>query len=140
MLDVRTDLAGRALIGALAVLLACCGTGDPRLVDESNSPENAAPVTGSPATLQGADLYAATCAECHGADLRGTDEGPSFLSPVYNPNHHSDDNFRLAVQIGARQHHWRFGNMPPVEGLSEADVEAIIAFVREQQAIRGFED
>jgi hypothetical protein len=29
--------------------------------------------------------------------------------------------------------------MPPVEGLSTEDVEAIVAFVREQQRIEGFE-
>lgn len=28
--------------------------------------------------------------QCHGADPRGTDKGPSVLSPIYRPDHHSD--------------------------------------------------
>ncbi len=87
----------------------------------------------------GAELYAANCAECHGDDLRGTDRGPSHLSEVYEPGHHADGAFLVAVLAGTPQHHWDFGPMPPVEGLSEADVEAIVAFVREQQRLEGFE-
>lgn len=88
---------------------------------------------------QGAQLYAASCAECHGADLRGTDRGPSHLSIVYEPNHHSDAVFALAVNNGVRAHHWNFGPMLPVEGLSQSDVEAIVAFVRSEQRREGFE-
>ena len=87
----------------------------------------------------GAGLYAAHCAECHGTDLRGTDKGPSHLSNVYRPNHHGDAAFLLAVQQGSRAHHWGFGDMPPIEGLSQSDVEAIVAFVRERQRIEGFD-
>lgn len=84
-------------------------------------------------------LYAASCAECHGADLRGTDRGPSHLSVVYEPGHHSDGAFLVAVLSGSPQHHWDFGPMPPVPGLSEEDVEAIVAFVRDTQRQEGFE-
>ena len=87
----------------------------------------------------GADLYAASCAECHGSDLRGTDRGPSHLSALYKPNHHADAAFLFAIQRGSRSHHWSFGNMPPIEGLDLADIEAIVAFVREQQRVEGFE-
>ncbi len=87
----------------------------------------------------GAVLYEANCAECHGADLRGTDRGPSHLSEVYVPSHHGDGAFQVAVVAGSPQHHWKFGRMPPIAGLSEADIEAIIAFVREQQRVEGFE-
>ena len=87
----------------------------------------------------GAELYSAHCAECHGSDLRGTNKGPSHLSIIYEPSHHADGAFLLAVQRGARAHHWDFGDMPPIEGLSPTDIEAITAFVREQQRIQGFE-
>jgi len=33
--------------------------------------------------------------------------------------------------------HWRFGDMPPVEGLSRRDVAAIVAYVRELQRANG---
>lgn len=87
----------------------------------------------------GEPLYQAFCASCHGTDLRGTDKGPSHLSVVYEPSHHGDAAFLLAVRNGSPQHHWRFGDMEPVEGLSDDDVAAITAFVREQQRIHGFE-
>lgn len=87
----------------------------------------------------GSELYEANCAECHGSDLRGTDRGPSHLSIVYEPGHHADGAFLFAVQRGSRAHHWSFGDMPPIEGLSPEHVEAIVAFVRENQRLEGFE-
>ena len=89
--------------------------------------------------LTGEELYQANCAECHGTDLRGTDKGPSHLSIVYEPNHHGDGAFLLAIQRGVRAHHWPFGDMAPVAGLTQDDTAAIIAFVREQQRLHGFE-
>lgn len=87
----------------------------------------------------GAALYASNCASCHGADLRGTEIGPSHLSIVYEPNHHSDDAFRAATSRGAGQHHWDFGDMPPIAGLGDDEIDAIIAFVRAEQEEQGFE-
>ncbi len=85
------------------------------------------------------DVYVEACGSCHGADLRGTDGGPPLLSVVYEPGHHSDESFRNAIANGTPQHHWDFGDMEPVEGLSEQDVETIIAFVRSEQRRLGFE-
>ncbi len=87
----------------------------------------------------GHDLFQANCAECHGADLRGTEDGPSLLSIVYEPGHHADGAFLLAVLRGVPSHHWRFGDMPRVDGVTPDDVTAIVAFVREQQRVEGFE-
>lgn len=87
----------------------------------------------------GQALYAANCASCHGPDLRGTERGPSHFSQVYERSHHGDDSFRAAIANGSRAHHWKFGDMPPVEGLAKDDVDAIIAFVRSEQDERGFE-
>jgi len=70
----------------------------------------------------------------------GTDKGPSLRSIIYEPGHHSDESFHNAIINGARQHHWSFGDMPPVEGLSDEDVELVIAFVRAEQQRLGFED
>ncbi len=88
---------------------------------------------------RGEVLYQASCAECHGVDLRGTDRGPSHLSEIYEPNHHADIAFLLAVRRGTPAHHWTFGAMAPVEGLSEDDVATIVAYVREAQRTEGFE-
>lgn len=88
---------------------------------------------------RGEALYQESCAVCHGGDLRGTDLGPSQLSEVYEPGHHPDDSYRAAIAQGAVAHHWDFGDMPPVPGLTDDEVDAIIAFVREQQELHGFE-
>jgi mono/diheme cytochrome c family protein len=88
---------------------------------------------------QGSAVYAESCASCHGSDLTGTDKGPSFLSIVYEPNHHDDGSFRRAIAQGAPQHHWDFGDMEPIRDLDDEDVDAVIAFVRAEQERRGFE-
>lgn len=87
----------------------------------------------------GSELYAANCAACHGVDLRGTDRGPSHLSVVYEPNHHGDFAFQLAIQQGVRSHHWPFGDMPPIAGLDDSEINSIVAFVREVQRVEGFD-
>lgn len=112
------------------LLLVACGS--------SGTSEASVPVQDSDLVALGDELYQAQCAECHGSDLRGTDQGPSFLSVVYEPGHHSDQAFVLAVLQGVRTHHWDFGNMEPV-ALEDGDIEAIIAFVRETQQVQGFE-
>jgi mono/diheme cytochrome c family protein len=96
--------------------------------------------TTTPGGLDGETLYRQSCSSCHGADLRGTNQGPSHLSIVYEPNHHPDDSFRRAIAEGVTAHHWAFGDMPPIGGLSDAEVDAIIQYVRERQTEKGFED
>lgn len=109
----------------VAVLAAGCGDGGGEVV--------------APGRADGAALYAEHCASCHGADLRGTDVGPSHLSVVYEPGHHPDDAFRAAITDGVRAHHWPFGDMPPVPGLDEEEVDAIIRHVRQAQEEHGYE-
>ena len=86
-----------------------------------------------PQPAQGQRLFAQRCAACHGLDLKGSDRGPPLLHPVYEPSHHSDAAFQAAVRYGSRAHHWKFGDMPPVSGLSADDVVHITAYVRQQQ-------
>lgn len=117
-------------VGVAVFLVAACGGQVGTAEIEPQDPEMVA---------AGAILYENNCAECHGSDLRGTEKGPSHLSSVYVPSHHGDGAFLIAVLNGSRQHHWDFGFMPPVEGLGETDVDAIVAFVRDQQRIQGFE-
>ncbi|MDW3221077.1 MAG: cytochrome c [Acidimicrobiales bacterium] len=114
---------------ALVVGLGGCGSGD----------GDTAAVAGPGSIQLGAEVYAQTCASCHGADLQGTDKGPSHLSIVYEPNHHTDASFRNAIANGAAQHHWNFGDMPSIDGLTGEEVDAVIAFVRAEQERQGFE-
>jgi mono/diheme cytochrome c family protein len=87
----------------------------------------------------GRSLYGQACAVCHGQSLEGTNAGPTFLDRIYAPGHHADISFIFAVERGVRAHHWNFGNMAPVEGLTHEQVLAIIAFIREQQRAAGIE-
>ena len=121
-----------SLFASLLVLVGCAGAGEelPETGILEQEPELVA---------AGEPLYQENCAACHGADLRGTDRGPSHLSIVYEPNHHGDAAFFLAVRNGVRQHHWPFCDMVPVEGLSDPEIERIVAYVREQQRVAGFE-
>jgi mono/diheme cytochrome c family protein len=123
----------RVALGAVAVLvLTACGSSTDT-GDKGISPQDPGLVA------EGAGMYQASCASCHGGDLRGTDRGPSFLSIVYEPGHHSDVAFLFAVQRGTNAHHWRFGDMPRIDGVTPEDVDAIVAFVRETQRVEGFD-
>ena len=117
------------------VLLACSDTQDAAPSDTVNAA--AEEVAAIPAGADGATVYQARCASCHGADLRGTDDGPSQLSIVYEPGHHGDAAYRSAIRNGAVQHHWNFGNMPAVEGITDAEVKMVTAYVRELQRANG---
>lgn len=108
--------------------LAACG-------EATSAPGSADPGVAE----RGEDLYQTNCAQCHGADLRGTDQGPPHLDVVYEPGHHGDAAFVMAVRRGVQPHHWNYGAMPPIEGLSDQDIADIISYVREQQRRVGIE-
>ena len=77
------------------------------------------------------------CAICHGRDAKGGSGGPPLIHKIYEPSHHADGAFRLAVQRGVQQHHWQFGNMPAQPHVAPEDVENIIVYVREAQRAVG---
>ena len=78
------------------------------------------------------------CASCHGMDARGTDKGPMFIHCVYHPGqHHGDAAYLLAPRRGARQHHWNFGDMKPVPGVTDDELVAITRYVRRLQKAAG---
>ena len=74
--------------------------------------------------------FEAFCLECHGRAATGSEKGPPLVHRVYRPGHHSDPAFFLAPLQGVRAHHWRFGDMPPVEGITRDQVATIVAYVR----------
>ena len=84
-----------------------------------------------PAELkQGEALFAARCASCHGRAALGSRQGPPLIHAYYEPGHHADMAFHLAVVRGVRAHHWRFGDMAPVPGVSPEQVGQIVGYVR----------
>jgi mono/diheme cytochrome c family protein len=90
-----------------------------------------------PNPAAGKKLYGEKCVQCHGADLRGTKEGPPLVHRIYEPAHHGDAAFQIAVKHGTRQHHWSFGDMKPVPGVTPDEVAHITAYVRAEQRKAG---
>lgn len=86
----------------------------------------------------GKRAFESTCITCHGENAAGKlGNGPPLVHKIYEPSHHADYAFLMAVENGVRSHHWPFGNMPPQEGFTQGDVKAIIAYVRELQRANG---
>jgi mono/diheme cytochrome c family protein len=86
---------------------------------------------------KGAELFRNNCSNCHGRDANGSSKGPPLVHKTYNPSHHADLAFNLAVKNGVRRHHWRFGDMPPQPGVSPEEVGHIVAYVRTLQRQAG---
>ena len=92
-----------------------------------------------PALVEGERTYQSRCRACHGPHGVGTTEGPPLAHRYYQPSHHADEAFRLAIRFGVRPHHWHFGPMPPVAGLDDAAVSGVIGYIRWLQRQRGIE-
>ena len=135
-----------AAVGLLAVI-GCGDAAEPRIVtteptvDTAKATAAAAVAAARPdfsdTALAGEELFNASCALCHGAKAAGTTQGPTFIDRIYHPGHHSDVSFRRAVTQGVRQHHWTFGDMPPVATVTADEVERIICYIRELQRQNG---
>lgn len=90
---------------------------------------------GDPA--QGEPLFSQYCQSCHGNSGKGSDQGPPLVNQVYRPGHHANLAFHMAVRDGVQAHHWDFGNMPPVTGITPRETEHIAAYIRQQQKMAG---
>lgn len=86
-----------------------------------------------PSPTAGKTMYEKNCASCHGIALNGSEKGPPLLHRIYEPSHHADIAFQLAVKNGVRAHHWQFGDMAPVPQVTPDDVAHITAYVRAEQ-------
>jgi len=96
------------------------------------------PASFSATAQMGERAFNAKCAVCHGKNAAGQNGvAPPLVHQIYRPGHHGDIAFQLAAKNGVRSHHWRFGNMPPLEGLTQADVKTIVAYIRELQRGNG---
>jgi len=146
-------MKNRVILGAVAALVA----GGVYYLTQSGSETSASGTGMATAPAQGAAMVEATlpdalsqkaqmgkqafeavCAECHGQNAAGkAGNGPPLIHKIYEPSHHGDMSFHMAVQNGVRAHHWKFGDMPPQDGLTRADVNAIVAYVREVQRANG---
>lgn len=117
--------AGRCagLVALLASLAAC-----DRPPDQPPAQFSPGPVPAEFA--RGERLFNANCIRCHGSLALGTAQGPPLVHIYYEPNHHSDVAFQRAVRFGSPAHHWDFGPMPSIAGVTEAEVTQITAYIR----------
>jgi len=91
----------------------------------------------SPTAKAGKASFERVCAKCHGVNAGGAKTGPPLIHATYRPGHHGDDAFRKAIAFGARQHHWKFGPMPPQPGMTASEIPALIAYIRKMQRANG---
>ena len=127
----RWTWARAGAVALLALMLGACASGN------GTTPSGGG---GQGDVAEGEELYAANCAQCHGVDATGTDQGPPFIHEVYVPSHHADGAFLLAVRTGVQPHHWDFGPMPPRPEVSDEQVADIVAYVRSLQRDAGLID
>lgn len=100
--------------------------------------EVALPAELSAQETMGRTAYDGLCAQCHGANAAGQNGiAPPLVHVIYEPTHHGDEAFWTATQQGVRAHHWQFGNMPAIDGLTRADVKNIVAYIRALQRENG---
>ena len=78
----------------------------------------------------GERVFEASCAQCHGRHAAGGDAGPPLVHAYYRPDHHADAAFLRAIRFGVQPHHWSYGSMPPVEGITGPQAEQVIGYVR----------
>lgn len=101
------------------------------------------PVVSMPASEYGGDLFAAHCAPCHGSTGQG--DGPAAIALLVRPRDFRNEPFRyvstlsgvptredLLQTIRSGRH---FGAMPARPSLSDAEVDALEAYVRETSRV-----
>ncbi|MTJ05175.1 MAG: cytochrome c [Sediminimonas qiaohouensis] len=137
--------AARATTGGSATIPVIRPGGDSMTPPDTSAIPDGAPIVAvnlpsklSDEAKMGKRAFEATCAKCHGENAAGQNGiAPPLVWSTYRPAHHGDAAFQRAAMQGVRAHHWNFGNMPPVKGLTRADVKYITRYVRELQRTNG---
>jgi len=87
---------------------------------------------------KGETLFNQKCAVCHAKNAAGQQGvAPPLIYKIYQPRHHADIAFVLAAKNGVRSHHWTFGNMPPIKGITDDEVRSIVSYIRALQRKNG---
>lgn len=131
-LSLTESLLAAILLGGLGIVIWQTAGAD-------NDPEtsNTKVIKLSAQASAGKSAFDANCAQCHGVNASGTKLGPPLVHNTYNPGHHADEAFFRAVRQGVPQHHWPFGNMPPLPQVTDAQIPTIVRYVRELQEANG---
>lgn len=130
----RVAYAAIALLAGAAIWLLY-----PQPEEPSGEPMVDVTVPALDATAQAGEIaFNQYCAGCHGGNAAGRDGiAPPLVHKIYEPGHHGDQSFVIAAKRGVRAHHWSFGDMPPVDGITDEEVVKIVAYVRALQRANG---
>ena len=135
-MTMRKMLMAVLLLGAAVFVYRSLGS--PETVPTGAALASVAVPDLSLAAREGEALFNRSCASCHGRNAAGQDGiAPPLIHKIYEPGHHGDMSFHLAARNGVRAHHWPFGNMPPVEGITDPELDKIVLYVRELQRANG---
>jgi cytochrome c553 len=144
---VRQILRKKVIVSGFAILAATLSGLTIQNVSAAmyHGPSGPSPITTLPKNpnvpfqyARGMQVFREKCSACHGQWAEGTaDKGPPLIHPYYEPSHHDDNSFFRAAQSGVKAHHWHFGNMPPVAGITDQDIGQIVQFIRWWQRDNG---
>jgi len=134
---VKIKAAKAILLGAVLVVVGLVGEIPPASGGPNAIYTNPVAPEMTPKLNLGKLNFGFYCAACHGQKAGGSDKGPTFISRIYHPGHHGDQAFLAAARRGVRAHHWPFGNMPPVPGVTDKQISLIIGYVRAVQKANG---
>ena len=115
------------------------GDQDPQIVSAVTIPYDVLAVVLLPDTLSqraqiGKQTFEANFASCHGANAAGVGGvAPPLVHVIYEPGHHGNESLQRAAAVDVRAHHWPFGYMPAVGGVTRGDIKMVTAYIRELQ-------
>ena len=138
-----TVIIAIAVAGVIAYAILPLGGNDHTELSAAIIPDGALAAVSLPENLsQNAQIgklaFGVKCISCHGTNAAGQDGiAPPLVHIIYEPGHHGDAAFQRAVEMGVRAHHWPFGDMPIIEGITRGDIKMITAYVRELQRANG---
>ena len=119
------------------------GDQDPQKVSAVTVPYGALEIVLLPNILSqkaqiGKQAFEVNCASCLGknaADLDGVAQ--PIVHAIYESGHHGNESFQRAAAVDVRAHHWPFGYMPAVGGVTRGDIKMFTAYIRELQRANG---
>ena len=124
------------LVGGLYVMITKPNSGDGGASGPAYMVDVSVPDL-TPLAKEGEEIFNNNCAACHGDNAGGSENGPSLIYTTYNPGHHADEAFFRAAKNGVRAHHWGFGDMPPVIGITDQEILKIVRYIRDLQFANG---
>lgn len=125
----------KLILGSVIIISACDGVPD----GKNSNPLHLPPQGFIGDSVTGETIYSQNCLACHGNAGLGTNQGPPLVHKTYSTRRHAELAFHLAVKKGVRAHHWNFGDMKPIPGLSPEDVGHVVQYVRAIQRKSGIE-